>query len=153
MSFYLSNNASQWAKNITGKTCILKDNFDIYYLCLMIGISFGTTKEPEEREITRDFSKTYKPLSSLLIGILISTDSSTTALETKHDVIDHLQNMIDTDSNSNLSPEGETLMNRYVQGGFELLSEHIPEPRNEVVFLLEYKKVLERGFEEEKIWN
>jgi hypothetical protein len=148
MSFRIKNEAKDWFKHI-------KDNmefaFDYYYLCLMVGLASKQKKdqdipESDTAELTQDFPGDYRLRGRLIIALFIKTDLELMGINLAEKVAlnEYFHKLVDPHSSSGLSNEGERLINRYANRGFEILTEWFDDkPRNLEIFLPMYKRKLD----------
>lgn len=141
--FQLSKDAEKWFADISK---YYPTKFDLYYLCLMIGLQNGRKAEPvNTTDLIENFPKEFRPTGNLLIGLLIHSELKEIGVdlnerEQVHKIIGELVN---PSSPSKLSDEGMKAMNKYTQGGFDLLSEKFNDkPRTIEIFIRKYSKIM-----------
>lgn len=153
MAFRIKNEAKDWFKYIRPH---MEYDFDYYYLCLMAGMA-KREKTPQDipqvdtTELTQDFPGDYRLRGRLIIALLIKTDLEAMGIKLKERAaLDaHIHRLIEPHSASGLSSEGERLVNRYANRGFEILLEWFDQrPRNLEIFLPLYKQKLEYAINE-----
>lgn len=144
MSFRLSKEARQYFIRLEGKSTTGKFSsfWDKYYLCLMVGFlnkKFGK-EPPTSMEFLRDFVQDYSPQRYQIIALLISTELKRQGIkkDDKESIQKNILELIDHSKITGLSDEGQKLMNRYAQGGFEKIYEDIKQPYEFDVFIKEY---------------
>jgi hypothetical protein len=144
MTFRLSGEARQYFKKIeenstTGKFETL---WDKYYLCLMVGyLNTQLGKEtPKSDEFVDSFIHDYSTQRFQIIAMLIISELNRQGIKNmdKKSVKKIMLDLVDHNSNTCLSDEGHKLMNRYAEGGFELIYEEIPQPYDFDLFMKEY---------------
>lgn len=146
MAFRLNVNVDQWFNNLGPKNDkALKTKFDLFYLCLLIGLADG---KPETLKGAPDFQDTfvseYHGSQNIIIGLLILAELGRQGVDTeeKEAVQRILDNIIDSNRISRLSDEGERKLNEYTNRGFEIMSQEISsKPYNEADFLRHYLNV------------
>ena len=150
MPFRLRKDARTWFSHIADD---LKLEFDKYYFCLMAGIAVRRKVEfrvVETTEIIQYFPSEYRPVSRLVVALLVSAELEELGLNMseRDAVYEGISHFIDPTDPSNLSDEGMKLMNRYASGGFEVLTEWFTDkPRGIETFLPLYKKYLNQALQ------
>lgn len=149
MGFKMSSEASKYLNKInrnstSGKFPI---DFDFYYLCFILGVTFRKCAENiEGKEFVKEFPNKYATQNSLLIGLLLEAELSRTGIDTSNR--DHLEKFIlkfvDPKSVTRLSSEGEEKMNCYAQGGFEKFVEVSSSVDSLDSFLIQYYELINR---------
>ena len=145
MAFRISASCKNWFSHLSGKEP-LKRIFDYYYLCAILGIAAQHKREPDAdaEEFVDDFIAPYKPYQRRIIGLLTLAylDDIGIGLKEKNEVAQKFADLVTTERSSNLTDEGFRLLNSYVQGGYEVLSEDMYKPHDIVFFLAKYEKLL-----------
>ena len=161
MAFRIKEPTISWFSNIFNKKPITTQ-FDIYYLCLMLGLATGrrsTPKNNDEKqpnEFIDYFIDDYKPVRRLIVGLLILSELKQLGLELdeKNDVQDVILKFIDSESPTSLSEEGMKELNRYASGGFDYLAEQLDsKPFHAEEFLRTYTKVLKKATDQNGNWE
>ena len=161
MSFRINGEAKEWFKNIRPE---MEYDFDYYYLCLMAALakkekSDRDTPQAETSEITQDFPGEYRTRGRVIIALLIKTELEMMGinLTERNELNEHIHKLVNPLSPNGLSNEGERLMNRYANRGFEILKEWFENKPIELeVFLPLYMRKLDLAFEGGQpsgIWN
>lgn len=160
MPFRLINNAERWFQNIGVNKGIktFDTKFDIFYLCLMLGLA-GRNKNPdiktkETSDLVDVFPKDYQGRNANMIIALFlrrELEEAKVNLVDKNSVNKNISQLIDPDSPSKLSDEGMKALNQYSYGGFDLITSNFLErPRYMEIFLPMYHDLLKRLIKEEK---
>jgi hypothetical protein len=130
-----------WFKNIYGVDSI-KSKWDLYYLCLMIGLAASRT-EPlggERTDMTDYFIAEYKKSKNLIISLFICAELKKLGVEfSDRDLAKKiLNNYLDPLHQSSLSNQAFQRINEYSYGGFLLLAESQEKPTDQTTFLINY---------------
>ncbi len=148
MAFRLPGGAKLWFKEIEPKfgTAPL---FDMYYLCLMAGLATSTLKEgkdSESSELVDYFPAEYNKNGKIIIGLLLSRELNRLGIDRqdKTALNEGIATLVDPNTPSRLKSEGMRLMNRYANGGFEVLEQQwfVERPQHIEAFLPLYYKNL-----------
>lgn len=151
MGFRLRQDAMVWFGRIRDRHPF-KIQWDVYYFCLMIGLQ-RYKKSPLESvgvksdEFIRGFPSHYQQSQYFLIGLLLEAEAVSLGLELteKERVRKQIRDMVDPDSPTKLSEEGERIMNDYASGGFdELLKEQPDPPYSALEFFNVYREILHK---------
>lgn len=144
MSFRLSHTASQYFSKLdrSSKSGKFPFKWDKYYLCFMAGAMRGELGDepPGTDEFEKEFIMVYRPNKMQIVASLIAAELERQGIDSsvETEVSQVMNQVLDPESNTSLSTAGHTLMNRYAQGGFEILSEEIEDPRDLAGFLQTY---------------
>ncbi len=153
ISFQQDREATAYAKEITGKHSPLKDSFDFYYLCFLVGIIQGKTMEAKDaREMIRTYPERYKSNRELYAALLIASKFKNTGIEMKKELVSkELYKILDDHDETHLTSESVNLMNQYAYAGFEIIREKLPKkPSDAPNFLLfYYNQILPECFKED----
>ena len=127
MPFRLREDAERWFKELDGKEPA-KTKFDLYYFCLMAGLSSGRTSDPTAfgaREIVDEFIQDYQPAQRLLIGLLVAAEIRRGGIDLseKASVREVFRRLVTPESKTQLTDEGMRCMNAYASGGYDYLAE------------------------------
>lgn len=129
MPFRLRDDARKWFSEIEGKAPI-KTQFDLFYFCLMAGLTSGRRSEPTHGgrsapEFIQNFIEDYRAAQRLIIGLLIVAELQRLGinLHEKASVRKTIQDLVDPQSPTNLTDEGMRLLNAYASGGYDYISE------------------------------
>jgi hypothetical protein len=129
MPFRLREDARKWFSEIEGKPPI-KTQFDLFYFCLMAGLTSGRRSEPTHGgrsapEFIQTFIEDYRAAQRLIIGLLIIAELQRLGIDLheKASVRKTIQGLVDPQSPTNLTDEGMRLLNAYASGGYDYISE------------------------------
>lgn len=145
MGFKLSDSARKYFRKIetqstTGKFPHL---WDKYYLCFMVGALEETLgNEPEGDEFISEFISEYHDQRYEILGMLVSAEINRTSIpwDDEDKIREIMLDLLNPANTNLLTQDGERLMNKYAQGGYEVMAEEIPEPRQLDDFLQEYHR-------------
>ena len=146
MPFRLSKDAREWFRDLEDGFDI---DFDIYYLCLMAGLSTGkkesvpTTQAPE---LVDYFPADYQSKRRVIVALFLSKELEALgiSMSERDQVYGQIAKLVDPLTPSGLSDVGMREMNRYSYGGFDVLANEWFEERPRImeVFLPIFKKNL-----------
>jgi hypothetical protein len=148
--FRLTEDAKDWYKKIKDSdnaTPLFSEEFDLYYFCLLFGLS-EDQKEINEPlvDMSKNFTLKYKKSKEILLTFLMLRH----AQKRKIKVSDKksLQKLLDkfcdkeSESGTGLSTAAIDTMNHYAAGGFPILRKIVPNFTNSVVAIdLIHKKL------------
>lgn len=124
----------------------LKLQFDFYYLCLIAGFLDERFSECKGEKFVDEFPSDFLIQRDQIIGLLIATEISRNKIDLKNRqrIEGIMLKLVKPDSPTQLSSEGESLMNQYAEYGFKRILEEIPTPPiNLDSFLVRYyEKIL-----------
>lgn len=143
MGFRLSDEAREYFRSIDQHSSTGKFNttWDQYYLCFMAGVIERRLGEPPEADpFIEKFTVDYRDQRYELLASLVSAEIDRKGLpwEDKDGIRDLMMHLLDSSTPTNLSDDGLEMMNRYAEGGFSLIRERIPKPRDLDEFLVAY---------------
>ncbi|MET0002054.1 MAG: hypothetical protein ABW087_00305 [Candidatus Thiodiazotropha sp.] len=143
--FKIRKDADNWFRKIDSRGPI-KTKFDLFYLCLMLGLKKARLDEViEGTDIYQKFPQEYEGSRFLVLGLLISAEMNREGLvfEDKASVQKLISKYVAADSPSNLSSEGFKKINGYASGGFDVLSELFEDvPQDVDVFIARYCAIM-----------
>ena len=143
--FKIRKDAETWFRKIADKPPI-KTKFDLYYMCLMLGIKNGRLDSVADgSDVYLKFPQEYEGSRFLVIGLLIAAEMKREGLDfsDRELVQEMLARYVATDVPANLSAEGFKKANSYASGGFDVLSNAIQDSPEDVnVFLALYTKLM-----------
>ena len=153
--FRLKPEADDWFKGIYNKGA-LKTKWDIYYLCLMMGLAGSKASSATGAvDLVHYFIEDYKKSSRLIVTLFLSTHLKKLGIEL-NDRLEAkrvLDEYLDPSNSTALNSDGFRTMNEYAQGGFLLLAENIGNrPDDQVTFLLRYYDLLNKIASENPAW-
>ncbi len=141
MAFRIRKDAHSWFKYLRPQ---LKLDFDEYYYCLIAGLT-SRRKVPanevsldETKELIQRIPVEYGKSTNLIIALCLYREIGSLGIKIneRSSVNAKINELVDPLSQSRLSSEGESLMNRYAHGGFETLTEWFEDqPRTLEIFL------------------
>ena len=154
MAFRLSPGAEQWFSHLDGKPPF-RTKFDLYYLCVMLGLAIGRKADSTGPEFIDYFVDTYKASQRLIAGLLTIAELKKLGInmEDKAAVRKVIAEIFDPNGPTGLSDEGMKILNRYASGGFAYLSESVEKPHHPEAFLPEYHQVLHAAVDESELWT
>lgn len=149
MGFELSNGAKRYYKaiqdtSISGK---FKLEFDFYYLCCVLGMVKGRFPELEDgTEVTRTFPVEYQNQHYHIIGLLIDAEIRRTGLDVSNrtNLEKFMLKLVSMDNPTHLSDEGEKYLNRYAEGGYQIILEEIGKMEDYTAFMIKYYDLINR---------
>ena len=148
MSFRLSEKARNYFRRIDEKSTSGKFDtmWDKYYLCLMAGfteVELGDEISQEYEFIDR-FIQDYYEQRLQIVAALVDAEIRRRgiSLEDSEMILKIMNDLVEPSSPTCLSDEGHRLMNRYAEGGFNVISERIPQPYDFDMFLKQYYEKL-----------
>lgn len=155
--FRMPENVEKWFKDIFKKDSgALKRSWDLYYFCLLIGLSSGKREPvPNGKDIIDTFIEEYKRSQRLIIGLLITAELSQYSIKftEKELVKKKLETYLKPNSQTNLSGEGFAAMNEYAWNGFLILSDKMTPPKHLPTFLSDFHDLLLDIVGKNKNWN
>ena len=160
MHFRLRQDTLEWFKKIEGQKPI-ETMFDLYYFCLMVGLATGRTSIPAKRcpdysDFIDRFVMTYRPYQRLIIGLLLRAELAHFGVSVKErdEVSKTVIDLVEPNSQTNLTDRGMERLNEYASGGFDYLSEKLDtKPHNIENFLRVYVETVREAVEQSRIWN
>lgn len=154
MEFRFSQAGEAWFSNVRDQVPF-RSKFDLYYLCLMIGIAAGRKADPSGAEFIGYFIDDYKSSGRLIAGLLTVAELRGLGINMteKADVRRVIAELLDPISATGLSDEGMRNLNRFAAGGFAYLSEHREKPHHADEFLADYQGLLGAAVIQADIWK
>ncbi len=155
MAFRMRQEVEDWFKHISKKEP-LATKFDLYYLCLMMGLATSRCDPFQgSTEFVDNFVADYKPVQRLIIGLLMIAEMSLNGIDLKDTIkTQELINVyIDPTQSSHLREMGFGRLNGYANGGFNVILETLEEkPRQVESFLQWYSQTLSQKATKNKLW-
>jgi len=150
--FQMRDDAMKWFHDLyrdEKKEKPFEIKYDLYYLCLMLGISYQRTSDPtahgrKSTGFIDHLPQSYKPTQRLVSGLLLRAELRGQGIEI--DEKESVRELIDEliDPATGFSDYAVTQLNRYASGGFDLLVETLPDrPRTSPEFFRVYLELLE----------
>ena len=154
MAFRLSPGVEQWFSHLDGKAPF-RTKFDLYYLCLMLGLASGRRADPAGPDFIDYFVDTYKSSQRLIAGLLTVAELKKLGIdmEDKAAVRKVIAELFDPAAPTGLSDEGIKSLNRYASGGFAHLTEAVEKPHHAEAFLPEYHQLLQSAIDGSDVWK
>ena len=136
--FKLPREAKDWFRNIqagNSKTPLFVEEWDLYYLCLLYGVTEGETDTKnlsKAQDMSKNFTVRYSGSKYSLLTLLMMThaDKLQIDLTDKKQLEIVLEVFIDPDQDSGFSLQAIEKMNQYAYAGFNLLSDIVPTLTN-----------------------
>jgi hypothetical protein len=141
MPFLLRNDARNWFRSVNDEFDLA---FDMYYLCLIPGLSQGEKRRisnDRTSELVSNFPGAYQSKGRLIVSLLLSRELKELAVDfsNREELHKQVSSLVDSMSPSRLSPEGMSRMNQYSHGGYEVLIDWFDDrPRSLEGFLPHY---------------
>jgi len=155
MPFKLKEQAFSWFKHID-RVSPLNTQFDLYYLCLLIGLISGKSDSPHQsQDFVDHFVAGYYPYRRIIAGLLLHTELKHFGIAlSESDEIKQKIELLLSSSDNMLTKDGFDKLNSYASGGFNIIcSDIIDKPRNTSEFLLQYSSLLKSEMSKSTIWQ
>lgn len=161
MAFRLRQDTEDWFSQIN-KQKPIETKFDLYYLCLMLGLATGRSSQPSARCATisegfvDNFVMAYRPYQRLIVGLLLTAELSSlgVGLEESDFVRKKLLELVDPTAATKLTEAGMTKLNEYTSGGFDYLTENMEsKPFHVEEFLQTYASLLREAVAGSETWT
>ncbi|MGY8635614.1 hypothetical protein RAD15_24365 [Bradyrhizobium sp. 14AA] len=147
-SFFGFEGAKPFARGASGK----RDSsgrflmFDAYYFSLLLGLDAGRLGDETRLEPDRFFDHypdSYKGQIELVAGLLVEAELRRLGIgpENRADIEREMVRLLDLNSVTRLSTDGNRLLNRYAVTGFDLLRDGMMQPDNLEDFLVGYHAI------------
>ncbi len=155
MSFKMRREVFDWFKYIDGSKP-LKNKFDIYYMCFILGIASGKFSTAVNSTVFIDyFVSEYQSSQRTIVGLLLYAELNHLGvnLSENTEVKIQIERLVDS-SDSMLTDEGFDRMNSYANEGFNIIFKKvIDKPRNSIEFLQLYSSLIEGQIKDNNLWN
>jgi hypothetical protein len=153
--FRLKPEVESWFSNISLKGA-LKSKWDLYYLCLMLGLGGGRS-EPvtgDRTDMVDYFIEDYKKSQKLIISLFMCAELGKFGIQFSDRLMakDILDRYLNPTNPSFLTNNAFQRMNEYSYGGFLLLVENLGKPNDQATFLMQYEDLLSRVANENTTW-
>jgi len=139
--FKIHPDANKWFKNIKESSIsspLFTEAFDVYYLCLLYGITQGerdiknlNNAEDILKGFTQKHSKSQYSILTLLM--MAYAEQRSLDLTNKDDLQTILDIFIDSEKLTGFSDEAVDKMNQYAYAGFESLAAKVPNLTNSAI--------------------
>jgi len=122
--------------------------FDIYYLCLMVGLAGGRKQDlpnADGVDVVDYFPGDYGKRANLIVALFLARELKSLGIEMsdRKAVQGAVAKLISTTTATRLSDEGLRVMNKYAFGGYSELIERFQErPRALEIFLPSYWRLM-----------
>lgn len=143
--FRIRKDAEAWFRKVQDKPPI-KTKFDLYYLCLMLGLKQGRLDSVgDASDVYLKFPQEYEGSRFMIIGLLIAAEMKREGLdyEDRTAVQEMVAKYVATDTPASLSAEGFAKVNSYASGGFDILAGELEDPPEDVnVLVARYARLM-----------
>lgn len=152
MPFRLRKDTREWFKGVSEQLSL---DFDMYYFCLMAGLSTGKRAFPAANEATdlaQDFPGEYRSRGRIIVALFLARELRRLGIKFEERATLHreIAKLIDPLSSSHLSSPGMDEINHYCFGGFDVLTNWFEDrPRHLETFLPQYRQHITRALETE----
>ena len=153
--FRMSQEVDEWFRHIADQKPF-EEKFDLYYLCLLLGLSTGRREDPENaRDLVDYFIERYWQSRRYIVGLMLVAELKRSGIEltSQEEVQDEIKQYLDPDNPSKLTKEGFKRLNAYAYGGFNYLRKHNGRPRHVDTFLQRYVQLLTKSINENEPWK
>ena len=152
--FRLRKDTEAWFKHIAGKPP-LETKFDLYYLCMLLGIvTRRTSLATDAPGFVDNFVESYRPQSLLIMGLALLAELKAIGceLDERDEVRRQLARLVGPGGVSN---DGVAVLNGYASGGFDYLQERYGDlpPYSAEAFLPAFVELLTGAVDEEPLWS
>lgn len=153
--FHMRKDAEVWFRDLFvdqhNKKKPFEVKYDLYYLCLMLGLAHRQTSDPTAsgRKTTGfidHLPQTYKPTQRLVLGLLLRAEleSEGVGIDEKEEVRKIINDLIDPAQG--YSDQAVSRLNAYSSGGFDILVQALPDrPRTTPEFFRIYLEMIEEA--------
>lgn len=156
MPFQLRPEADTWFKSISAELPF-KTKFDLYYLCLMLGLASGRNDGVSGAPDMVDyFVADYAPVARLITALLVIAEANRLGIQftEKAAVKRLLDDYLDPTHPAYITKDGFQKLNDYANGGFLILNEALPDrPRYAASFFQFYKALLDDHVSKSDHWS
>lgn len=153
--FRLKPEIEGWFSNISPKG-VLKAKWDLYYLCLMLGLASGRAEAltGDRTDMVDYFIEDYKKSQKLIISLFMCAELGNLGIQFSDRLMakDILDKYLNPTNPSYLTNNAFQRMNEYSYGGFLLLAENLDKPHDQATFLLQYEDLLNRVASKNSTW-
>ena len=147
MGFKLSSNSSEFHRKLTQRSTsgAVKTKQEWYWLCAQVGLirNERTDEEPSEGDFVQGWTDSIKPHSKLILGMLFKRYvEAFPDIMLDRQIRSFMEEIFDS-GGTNLLVRGYEELNRYAQGGFEIIKDEMIEvPQELFIFLIKYHKII-----------
>jgi hypothetical protein len=154
--FKLGRRTKIWFSKIE-KTGPLKFDFDLYYLCVLLGLATGRNTVPEHASDLVDYIiEDYLETRDLLVGLFLLAELGRRGIDLTEPVQVRriLDQLLDPVDKTGLSATAMSKLNEYANGGHEYLMEkYTKPPQITESFLQRYMQILKEAVSENDTWT
>lgn len=156
--FRMRSQVYEWFKHIKiSDEEPIKVKLDLYYLCLLLGLSIGRKDNPTNTtDIVHYFVEQYEPSRKLIVGLMLVAELKHLKEEasSKEKVQAEIAQYLDPDHQAKLTRKGFDTLNSYANGGFNYMVERlVDKPRHIEEFLQVYVKLLTESINGSEFWS
>lgn len=151
MPFKLPKKCRSFFSDITGKDdSKLNILFDGYYLSLLVGLAqakIDASADLEASELVDEYPINYQDSRDYIAALLIATEAKRIPVDvTNANELEQLMTiLVDSQSKTRLSKEGEDRLNQYAARGIEVIVEKMPQHTRLEEFYQDYFDCFEKG--------
>jgi|TARA_B110000967_G_scaffold192357_1_gene218934 hypothetical protein len=154
--FRWSKNTKDWAETLLDnkKNSVIKIDFDLYYLFLLIGLGLGRSEVLDEKnstDIIRYYPSKYIAQRHKIAMMLIYCDLKVSGFSTneKNIVKSKIEEIITSDTVNLITGNAEKLLNNYANGGYEAVRERMNkvEPNDALFIKILYEEFFPQLFQ------
>lgn len=148
MAYKLHKNYNDFFRKLNPNRNGFNTLFDIYYLCLMIGLKYkkiGSTDMLKSDAFSKEIIDAYKDSKYKIIALLIQTEMERNKRidqDNQHEVEKLISEIIDYESKDHISDKGVELLNLYAASGFEKIQSNINDNNHIENFFQEYLELI-----------
>jgi hypothetical protein len=154
--FRWSKSAKDWAEILQNnkKNTVIKIDFDLYYIFLLIGLGLGRTETLEQKnsaDIIGTYPSKYTSQRHKIAMMLIYCDLKASGFSTndKNIVKSKIEEIISSESSNLITSNAEKLLNNYANGGYEAVREKMAkvEPNDALFIKILYEEFFPNLFQ------
>ncbi len=153
--FRMRAEVDQWFKHIMN-TGPIKTKFDLYYFCLIAGLSKGQSVElVNGQDFNDSFVSEYQSSQRIILGMFLIAEMSRLGIEfdDREEIKVLINKYFQSSTASNLKNEGYSGLNDYANAGFIFLRENYESPRRVEDFLQWYVKNISEQVDVCGVWS
>ena len=149
--FRLSKNARKWGSDLVHnkKSSVIKIEFDLYYIYLLVGLGLGKSSEIREGgsdELARNYPGKYQAQRHKIAMLLIYTDLKASGFDTKNKNIvkSKIEETITSASPNLLTESAGKILNNFANAGYEAIRDKMNkvEPDDSLFLKFIYEEFL-----------
>lgn len=148
MPFRLRKDTRTWFRDIADQFSL---DFDMYQLCLLAGLGAGRKVQVPDDETTvlvENFPGEYKGTGRIIIAFFLSVELESLGIrrDDRQSLHSTISSLVEPQSASQLSSEGQKAMNQYSFAGFDVITEWFESrPHTFGAFFPVYKQRLDES--------